>query len=249
MSSGPELALPSFSGPLDLLLALVRKNEVAIADIPIAEITRQYLDYMRQAEKLDVELGGDFAHMAATLIHIKSRSLLPTLPVDIAGPDPREELIRQLLDHKQLQQAAEFLGQQLEVSAASWSHPSIGEFEDLANGEVTGDAEAPMNLLEVLRLARRALETARTYELVVPTETVSVEQMIAWMERRLEGDRGPVDGNGLLDEQPDTAHRVSLFLGMLELGRRRTIYLEQQAAFGTITIEPRPDTAYGTTVP
>jgi len=111
--TAPPLSLPRFEGPLDLLLALVRKNQVDITEIPIAEITRQYLDYLDRATALDLELGSDFTLMAATLIHIKSRLLLPPDP-EIAArePDPRQDLIRQLLHHEQVRQAAEFLRQQ-----------------------------------------------------------------------------------------------------------------------------------------
>src|SRR5689334_16242930 len=101
--SALDISLPRFEGPLDLLLALVRKHEVEIADLPIAEITRQYLEYLQQADELNVDLGADFIYMAALLIHIKSRCLLPPDP-ELRGrePDPREELVRQLLDHDQL---------------------------------------------------------------------------------------------------------------------------------------------------
>ena len=132
MSAAPDISLPRFEGPLDLLLALVRKNEVEITDIPIAEITRQYLEYLHQARELNIDLGADFVYFAALLIHIKSRSLLPADP-EIAGrePDPREALVRQLMDHDQLLQGAEFLKQKLEIAEATWSRPSIEEFPPL----------------------------------------------------------------------------------------------------------------------
>src|ERR1051325_1497199 len=118
--TAPDLATEHFEGPLDLLLALVRKNDVNISEIPIAEITRQYLDYLESAAALDLELGSEFAYMAATLILIKSRLLLPPDP-EIAArePDPARELVRQLMEHDQLRGAAEFLDQQLEVTGAT----------------------------------------------------------------------------------------------------------------------------------
>src|SRR5690348_16705635 len=98
--TAPAVELDRFDGPLDLLLSLVRKNQVDITEIPISEITRQYLDYLKNAEALDLDLGSDFAYMAATLIQIKSRLLLPPDPeVAAREPDPRQELIRQLLHH------------------------------------------------------------------------------------------------------------------------------------------------------
>ena len=236
MNRGPEFSLPGFAGPLDLLLALVRNNEVAITELPIAAITRQYLDYLARAAELDIDLGADFAHMAATLIHIKSRSLLPELPAAVAGPDPREELVRQLLDHEQLQRAAGFLQDQLEVSGASWSRASIDEFREQPEGEAPEEPTAPMNLFEILRLARQALDTARVYEVVVPAETVSVDDRIRWLEERL--GRGGADFalELLLAEQPDRAHVVALFLGALELSRRGVVWLKQDVAFGTCSV-------------
>jgi len=122
MSAAPEISLPRFEGPLDLLLELVRKHEIEIADIPIAQITRQYLDYLHQAKQLDVNLGGEFAYIAALLIQIKARSLLVADP-ELPPPeeDPRQELVRLLLDHDQLRSSAEYLKQRLEIAQATWS--------------------------------------------------------------------------------------------------------------------------------
>ena len=129
MISAPEISLPQFAGPLDLLLSLVRKNEVEITDIPIAEITRQYLNYLHQAEELNLDLGSEFVYMAALLIQIKSRCLLARDP-EIAAheEDPRQELVRQLLHHEQMRQGAEFLQQKLEIAQAAWSRSSMEEF-------------------------------------------------------------------------------------------------------------------------
>ncbi|HWU39802.1 MAG TPA: segregation/condensation protein A [Candidatus Acidoferrum sp.] len=236
MNSGPEFSLPGFAGPLDVLLSLVRRNEVAIEDLPIAAITRQYLDFMDRAAELDIDLGADFAHMAATLIQIKSRSLLPALPAAIDGPDPREELIRELLDHEELQRAAGFLQEQLEVSGASWSRPSIDEFRDRREGEAPEEPTSPMSLAEILRLAREALEAARAYNIIVPREAVSVEDRIRWLAERLAQGEGDLELEELLAEQPDRAHGVALFLGVLELSRRGVVRLAQDVAFGPCTL-------------
>src|SRR5579863_2546037 len=110
-ADAPSFSLPRFEGPLDLLLALVRKNQVDIADIPIADITRQYLDYLHQAGELNIDLGSEFVYMAALLIHIKSRCLLASDPELGREEDPRAELVRQLLDYDQVRHGAEFLKQ------------------------------------------------------------------------------------------------------------------------------------------
>lgn len=249
MNAAPDISLPLFEGPLDLLLALVRQNEVAITDIPIAEVTRQYLDYLRQAEALDIDLGAEFVYMAAMLIQIKSVSLLARDP-EIAAreEDPRQQLVRQLLDHEQLRQGAEFLKDKLEVAGATWSRSSIEEFAEGSDGDGTPQ-DGTLNLLEVLRLAKQALAVARTYELVTPADTVTVEEMARWLERRMATTDGATDARLLLAQQPDASHRTALFLAMLELAGRSRVRLDQEECFGPIWIDRRSPGAFGPTVP
>ena len=236
MNAALDISLPRFDGPLDLLLDLVRKNEVEITDIPIAEITRQYLDYLHQARELNIDLGADFVYFAALLIHIKSRSLLPGDP-ELMAPelDPRDALVRQLMDHDQLRHGAEFLKQKLEVAEASWSCPPAPEFQAAPQSEAAGP-DPSLNLLQILRLAQQALATARNYDLVTPADPVSVEEMTEWLEERLVRSPGPLDGISLLAEQPDPPHRNTLFLAMLEMARSSRILMEQETGFGPFTI-------------
>ena len=246
MTAGPDISLPHFDGPLDLLLALVRKNEIDIADIPIAEITRQYLDYLHRAQELNIDLGADFIYFAALLIHIKSRTLLPADP-EIARrePDPRELLIRQLMDHEQLLKGAAFLQQKLEIAEATWSRPPCEEFPSSLEDE-PAQLSPSLNLLQILRLAQQALATAQTYDQVIPPDPVSVEEMMGWLEDRLEATAGNLEGTSLLAEQPDASHRNALFLAMLEMAKSSAIRLDQTASFGPILLSKR---SYGTTVP
>ncbi len=242
MNAPPAVSLPRFEGPLDLLLALVRQNEIEVTDIPIAEVTRQYLEYLRDAEALDIDLGADFIYMAAMLIQIKSASLLRQDP-EIAAreEDPRQELVRQLLDHEQLRHGAEFLKQQLEVAGAMWSRSSMEEF-----GAPVGEAapaDKTLSLLEVLRLAKQALAVARTYELITPAESVTVEEMVRWLEWRMGADQ-QAEASALLAQQPDAQHRAALFLAMLDMANNNQIRLDQQQCFGPLWI-----LRYGPTVP
>lgn len=232
--SAPDISLPRFEGPLDLLLALVRKNEVEIADLPIALITRQYLQYLHQAGELNIDLGAEFIYMAALLIHIKSRCLLPADPeIGRREPDPREELVRQLLDHDQVRQGAEFLQQKLEVAGATWSKSSMAEFRQPSEPEAV-ESEGRLNLLQVLKVAQEALAAARTYDLVAPRDPVEVASMIQWLEERLRRSPGVLEADLLLEEQPDAPHRMALFLGMLEMAKSAQISLEQERCFGPI---------------
>ena len=244
--NGRDVSLPRFEGPLDLLLELVRKNEIEITDIPIADITRQYLEYLNAAEQLDLDLGAEFAYMASVLIHIKSRCLLARDP-EIAAreEDPRDELVRLLLDHDQVRQGAEFLKQKLEVAEATWSKSSIRDFRDLQDFEAA--PSGTLNLLQVLRLAKEALETARTYEIVSSPEPVTVEEMIRWLVDRISS--GRTEADPLLKEHTGQ-RRAALFLALLEIAKAGRIRLEQRECFGPISmLDIGGSTRSGTTMP
>jgi segregation and condensation protein A len=241
VTAAPDVSLPQFEGPLDLLLDLVRKNEIDIADIPIAEITRQYLDYLGQAERLDIDLGAEFTYIAALLIHIKSRSLLAS-DTEIPGrrEDPRQELVDLLVEHDRARRGAEFLKQKLELAQATWSKPPSPEFP-------APFAELPatttFNLLEVLRLAKQALETAQAYDAVFPSESVTVEEMARWLAERIAEGPGERSADVFLRQQPTLERQSALFLAMLDLAKDGRIHLEQTQCFGPITLR------FGTTVP
>jgi segregation and condensation protein A len=238
MSTGLDISLPRFEGPLDLLLDLVRQHKIDIADIPISEVTRQYLEYLDRAEQLDIDLGAEFTYIAALLIHIKSRSLLTRDPELATGEeDPRQELVRLLLDHDQVRAGAEFLRQKLELAQATWSKSLAPEFqEEVGSIAPTGT----INLLEVLRLAKQALETARAYELIFPMESVTVEEMEHWLDQRIAADfeEGTVDQ--FLAEQSTTDRKAALFLAVLETVKSGRMRLEQSECFGPIKLFLNP---------
>lgn len=246
MSDALTISLPRFAGPLDLLLELVRKNQVDIADIPIAEITRQYLAYMQQAAQLDMNLGADFTYMAATLIQLKARSLLPSDPELVRRePDPRQDLVRQLLDHAQVKQAAEFLQQQLEVAGAIWTRTADEVRQASEENESSPVQAGFINLLDLVRLAKKAVETARTHEILqFDQDEVSLEEMISWLQPRLAtlGPTASLPCDHLFQAQPDRRHQVALFLAILELSKLGNLRVEQSAIFGQIHL-------YRTTVP
>ncbi len=131
VSSPLNFHLAQYEGPLDLLLDLIRKQQINIYDIPIASITAQYLEYVQKAMELDIELSSDFVYMAATLIHIKSKVLLPRDPeLEKISPeeDPRQELVERLIEHERFKNAAEMLQQKRIVEEAIWSNPQIERF-------------------------------------------------------------------------------------------------------------------------
>src|SRR5271156_1296707 len=132
VSSPLNIHLEHYEGPLDLLLDLIRKQQIDIKDIPIATITAQYLEYTDTAREMDMDLGSDFVYMAATLIHIKSKMLLPRDPAlekeGDAFEDPRQELVDRLLEHERFKNAAEMLQQKRLIEENVWSNPHVKEF-------------------------------------------------------------------------------------------------------------------------
>lgn len=240
-----SVCLPQFDGPLDLLLSMVRKQELSIVDLPIAEVTRQYMQYLHEARELDIDLGADFAYMAATLIHIKSRSLLPQCgAAGVAEPDPREELVRELLSYEQMKLASEFLRRKLGEESSSWStNPGIagyvGEF-----AEISKDRPDSLPISQVLILAKKALAAARPREsIILEPDTVTVAEMTEWLLSRLEIlEPGAVmNANSLFEDQPTQIRRLYLFLAILESTCAQKIRLEQSIPFGTLFVGIRKE--------
>src|SRR3977135_1697821 len=149
VSSPLNFHLEHYEGPLDLLLDLIRKQQIDIKDIPIAAITSQYLGYMEKARELDMDLGAEFVYMAATLIHIKSKMLLPVDPeLQKLSPeeDPRLELVDRLLEHERFKNAAQMLQQKRLIEENVWSNPQIQNY--LAEEEDPGLAASLFDLVK-----------------------------------------------------------------------------------------------------
>src|SRR5277367_6514932 len=157
--------LDQYDGPLDLLLDLIRKQQINIYDIPIASITQQYLEYVQRAMELDIELSSEFVYMAATLIHIKSRMLLPKDPeLDKISPeeDPRQELVDRLLEHERFKNAAEMLQQKKLIEEAVWSNPQIDRF--LAEDTEPGLSVTLFDLVKTLQVVLERAKNRPIYE-------------------------------------------------------------------------------------
>ena len=178
----------SYEGPLDLLLDLIRKQQINIYDIPIAKITQQYLDYLHLMEELNIDVAGEFIFMAATLIHIKSRMLLPPDPT--APPeeqeDPREELVHRLLEHEQFKNAAEMLNSKRLLEDAMWSQPGIGEF-----AEAEDEPGLAVSVFDLISVFREILERAKKRpQIQIRREEVTVAQMVEHVKQVLRAVRG-----------------------------------------------------------
>src|ERR1051325_7216299 len=172
--------LQNFEGPLDLLLHLIKKNEVNIYDIPITLITSQYVEYLALMQELNLDLAGEFLVMAATLIHIKSRLLIPRPTPEIDGEleeeDPREALVRRLLEHQKFKAAAELLHERETLRSAQFRRP------DAAVAEAVGDDQEPeleVDLFSLLAAFRGVLERSKARpKVILPPEQMSIEQRI-----------------------------------------------------------------------
>ena len=229
--------LEKYEGPLDLLLDLIRKQQIDIWDIPIARITAQYLEYLDRAAALDMELSAEFIFMAATLIHIKSRLLLPRDPeLEKMAPedDPRRELVERLIEHERFKNAAEMLQQKRLIEENVWSPPSIGEF-------LSGDEEPELavSLIDLVKTFEQVLERAKTRPVFqVNHEDVSVPEMVAYLQALLKGKpRGEkIPVAGLFEEQRSRRAMICLFLAMLEMVRMQAVVLVQKDAFGEIAL-------------
>src|SRR6187399_821820 len=182
--------LEHFEGPLDLLLHLIRKHEVDIYDIPIALITRQYLDYLDMMVELDLDMAGDFLVMAATLIHIKSRTLLPRVDPRQDDPeeDPREALVRRLIEHQRFKAAAEMLHEKEIQRSAQWGRPDE-RVADLV-GELP-EPEVDVDLFSLMAAFRQVLDRARRRpRVVLPAEQIPIEGRIEQLLVRLSATEG-----------------------------------------------------------
>jgi segregation and condensation protein A len=240
VSSPLNFHLAQYEGPLDLLLDLIRKQQINIYDIPIATITRQYLDYMQRAMELDIELSSDFVYMAATLIHIKSRLLLPRDPeLDKIDPeeDPRQELVQQLIEHERFKNAAEMLQQKRVVEEAIWSNPQIEQFLNEADGPVL--AVGLIDLVKTLQSVMERIKSRPTYE--IGKEDVSVPDMIRYVRYELEHMRTSqaLSATKLFERQNTRRAVICLFLAILELVKVQAIDLVQGELFGDIGLRRR----------
>ena len=238
MSSPLDIHLEKYEGPLDLLLDLIRKQQIDIKDIPIATITSQYLAYMEKAREMDIDLGAEFVYMAATLIHIKSKMLLPRDPAlgpdADQGEDPRQELVDRLLEHERFKNAAEMLQQKRLIEENVWSNPQIKAF--------TGEDEDPglaVTLFDLVKAFGEVLDRTRlrpVYE--VETADVTVPDMIRSLRDRFlaVAPDQPIFILRVFAEQRSRRAMVALFLAVLEMVRMQAVELTQKDLFGEIAL-------------
>ena len=235
-----RIKLDSFEGPLDLLIHLIRKNEVNVYDIPIALITEQYLGFITLMQELNLDVAGEFLVMAATLIHIKSRTLLPRPDPsqDDQGleEDPREALVRRLLEHQKYKAAAELLHDRETVRSAQFMRP------DARVADAAGDGYEPeleVDLFSLLAAFRGVLERAnRRPHMVLPPEQISIEGRIQQLLDRL-SETEACGFEDLFADVDDRSGLIVTLLALLEMIRLKLVRVFQSGSFGPIRVYKR----------
>lgn len=231
-----RVQLPAFEGPLGLLLHLIQREEIEITDIPIARITRQYLDTLELMRELDLEVAGEFLVMAATLMRIKARMLLPPAMVEVEEEDPREGLVRQLMEYRRFKEASRDLERLEGERRLLFDRGAPAQLEDPSEGELV-----PVSLYRLLDALKEALQ--RQVPPIVHTitaEPISMEEAIAVIRETLRrGKKALFDE--VLSHFVTRLEKITAFLGLLELLKREHITVAQEELFGPIWIAWRAD--------
>ena len=228
-----RIKLQSFEGPLDLLVHLIKKNQMNVYDIQISVITKQYLEYLNLLQELNLDVASDFLVMAATLIHIKSKMLLPRPETAAGDPgeeeDPRDTLVRRLLEHQKFKAAAELLHDKETLRNAQWGRPD-SRIEAIAGDDY--EPEFEVDLFTLLSAFKQVLERARERPpVVLPAEEIPIELRIDQLLERL----SETEACGFEDLFDDVAGRTEMivtFLAMLEMIRLKLIRVFQTGGAG-----------------
>jgi segregation and condensation protein A len=232
-----RVCLPVFEGPLDLLLHLIKVNEVEIGDIPVARICDQFHEYLSLMEELDLDVAGEYVYEAAQLIHLKSRMLLPR-PTDEEGrpvEDPRQELVQRLLEYRRIKEAAQALAEVHSVRRGIWTRQAK-ELQAIAQAEAESEGEelelGEVSLYDLLRALNGVLdryEREHPDPLLLHAETYSVRDQLVRLAKRLEGGR-PFDVLDDLRTRSCRAEAIAAFLAVLEMAKLGLIRLHQTTA-------------------
>jgi segregation and condensation protein A len=237
MATPYKINIPMYEGPLDLLLDLIKKQEMNIHDIQISKITSQYLDYLHKLEELNVDVSADFIYMAATLIYIKSKMLLP--PDPLASPeeqagDPRAELVQRLVEHEKFKNAAQLLYQKQQIEENVWSKPD----KSLYNDEGT-EGELVVSLVDLVRVFQQVLERRKEVSRIdLQHEQFTVAQMMAQLRAQiLASDDNAVSLIQFFEACPSRHAMIVAFLAVLEMVKMQAVLLAQERPFGEIVVK------------
>lgn len=241
-----QIKVQAFEGPFDLLFHLIEKNEVDIYDIPIAEITEQYVEYIKTMQMMDLEVASEFLVMAATLLSIKARMLLPKPPkveteLDEEAADPRDELVEKLLEYKKFKAMAEYLQHKESYMTNVFTRPNEEEmFMNLFSEENPLEGISMNNLLEALReVLDRAVEQNLNGE--IARDEVTVKDRMKEIMRRLFFNKSGIVFRELFNSSANRVEIIVTFLAILELIKIGKIRAYQPRAFAQLMIYGREE--------
>jgi segregation and condensation protein A len=246
MATPYKINIPLYEGPLDLLLDLIKKQEMNIHDIQIAKITSQYLDYLHKLEELNVDVSADFIYMAATLIYIKSKMLLP--PDPLASPeeeaaDPRADLVQRLVEHEKYKNAAQLLYQKQQVEENVWSKPDKSLYQDEGT-----EGDLVVSLVDLVRVFQQVLERRKEVSRIeLQHEQFTVAQMMAQLRAQiLASNDNTVNLIRFFEACPSRHAMIVAFLAVLEMVKMQAIAMVQEKQFGEIMLRKHKmfDTAF-----
>jgi len=231
-----KIQIPMYEGPLDLLLDLIKQQKMNIHDIRISEITAQYLDYLHKLEELDVDVSAEFIYMAATLIYIKSKMLLPPDPLsseEEQAADPRVELVQRLVEHEKFKNAAQLLYQKQQIEENVWSKPD----KSLYNDEGT-EGELVVSLVDLVKVFQQVLERRKEVSRIeLRHEQFSVAQMIAALRTQIIASaENAVNLIQFFEACPSRHAMIVAFLAVLEMVKLQAVALVQEKQFGDILV-------------
>ena len=236
MATPYKINIPLYEGPLDLLLDLIKKQEMNIHDIQIAKITSQYLDYLHKLEELNVDVSADFIYMAATLIYIKSKMLLP--PDALASPeeqsaDPRADLVQRLVEHEKFKNAAQLLYQKQQIEENVWSKPDKSLYHDEGT-----EGELVVSMVDLVRVFQQVLERRKEVSRIeLQHEQFTVAQMMAQLRAQiLASDDNTVNLVRFFEACPSRHAMIVAFLAVLEMVKMQAIAMVQEKQFGEIVL-------------
>jgi len=235
MGSPYKIHLEAYDGPLDLLLDLIKKQEIDIHNIPIAKITGQYLDYLHKLEQLDMDISADFIYMAATLIYIKSKMLLPPDPLATAEEleDPRADLVHRLVEHEKFKSAAQLLHQRQQIEENVWSKPDRSLYE---GKEVEG--ELIVSLVDLVKVFQQVLERRKEIvKIELHHDQFTIAQMMEMLHAQMIASEEGVELISFFESCASRHAMIVALLAVLELVRLQAIVLVQQELFSQIRLK------------
>jgi segregation and condensation protein A len=236
MATPYKINIPLYEGPLDLLLDLIKKQQMNIHDIQIAKITSQYLEYLHKLEELNVDVSADFIYMAATLIYIKSKMLLPPDPLASAeeqAADPRADLVQRLVEHEKFKNAAQLLYQKQQIEENVWSKPDKSLYHDEGT-----EGELVVSMVDLVRVFQQVLERRKEVSRIeLQHEQFTVAQMMAQLRAQiLASDDNTVSLIRFFEACPSRHAMIVAFLAVLEMVKMQAIAMVQEKQFGEIVL-------------